>query len=440
MRELVAATPEGRERCVDLLRAVAILAVVVGHWLLVVIVSRDGELTGTSVLALWRPAHLINWVFQVMPVFFFVGGYASTASWTSARRAGTDGLAWLGGRVRRLLDPTTAFLVIVVAAAATARLAGVDPELVRLAGWLMGIHLWFLAVYVALVALTPLVVRAHERSGLWLPLGLAVLAALVDLLRLGGELTALGVLNFGLVWLCVFALGVAWRGGSLPGPRWLAPGLATGGIVAVVTLVALGPYPLSMVNVPGAELQNTAPPSLALLALGLAQIGLVLVARRTLNRLAHRSAVWVATVAVNGTIMSIFLWHLVAAVLAGLLLHGTGIYPQPPPVSGAWFALRPVWIAVCTLLLAVLVLLVARFERVSSVAGPGVGDTPVRVSLTVVGLIGCCAGLVVLTRGGLSTDGPAGIPVTGLVPYLAGFAAVTAATRERIVPPLSRRT
>ena len=65
-------TPESRNRAVDLYRAIAILFVVLGHWLLVAPVIRDGELELSILLAEQTRTQYATWLFQVMPIFFFV--------------------------------------------------------------------------------------------------------------------------------------------------------------------------------------------------------------------------------------------------------------------------------------------------------------------------------------------------------------------------------
>ena len=47
VRALAAATPSDRNRVVDLLRAAAILIVVLGHWLMAAVMVRGGELVRT---------------------------------------------------------------------------------------------------------------------------------------------------------------------------------------------------------------------------------------------------------------------------------------------------------------------------------------------------------------------------------------------------------
>ncbi|WP_306514020.1 acyltransferase family protein [Janibacter hoylei] len=82
---LAAATPDTRNRVVDLYRAVAIGVVVLGHWLMAAVVVRDGELAMANTLDLVPPLQGLTWVLQVMPLFFLVGGYANATSWRSAR-------------------------------------------------------------------------------------------------------------------------------------------------------------------------------------------------------------------------------------------------------------------------------------------------------------------------------------------------------------------
>jgi peptidoglycan/LPS O-acetylase OafA/YrhL len=121
---------------VDFLRAVAITAVVLGHWLISVITyDSHGRLTGHSALDSWHWAYPITWLVQVMPLFFIVGGYANAASLASHRRLGGGAIAWLPDRGARLVRPTTTLLVVLATGAVIARLLGADPDLTRFAVW-----------------------------------------------------------------------------------------------------------------------------------------------------------------------------------------------------------------------------------------------------------------------------------------------------------------
>src|SRR5688572_14350931 len=86
-RALASATPSTRDRYVDFLRVVSIGVVVLGHWLMAAVEYRDGSgFGGGNLLQLQPSVQWLTWLFQVMPVFFLVGGFSNAASWTSARR------------------------------------------------------------------------------------------------------------------------------------------------------------------------------------------------------------------------------------------------------------------------------------------------------------------------------------------------------------------
>ena len=164
---IAAATPVTRNRVVDLLRVAALSVVVLGHWLLAAVWLDDGELQTGAVLGLATWTHPVTWVFQVMPVFFLVGGYANGRSWRAARRRGEPWPQWLRARLRRLLVPVVPLLVAWVVILAVALAAGADPAMLRTASQTALVPTWFLAAYVAVCALAPLTLRVWERLGWW---------------------------------------------------------------------------------------------------------------------------------------------------------------------------------------------------------------------------------------------------------------------------------
>lgn len=165
LRELVERTPARRVCHVDLLRAVAIVAVVVGHWLVIAIEDEEGP-RGFSALQQLTWAHALTWLFQVMPLFFIVGGFANAISLTSQRSRGGDAASWVRARSARLIRPTTVLLIVLAGASLVARLLGADAELVGTAAWLASVPLWFLVVYLVAVLLTPAMHALHRRAGL----------------------------------------------------------------------------------------------------------------------------------------------------------------------------------------------------------------------------------------------------------------------------------
>jgi hypothetical protein len=420
MRRLAERTPAHRNRHIDLLRAIAITAVVVGHWL-ALYVAYDGGLRGGNVLEIVPWTRPLTWLFQVMPIFFLVGGYANAASLAAHRERGGDAAGWALRRTDRLIRPTSTLLAVLAGAALVARAWGADPRLVGIAVWLAGIPLWFLVAYLAAVILTPPMHALHRRYGLAVPIVLTVLVGLGDAARLASPVPVAGEGNFLLAWLAVHQLGFAWQDGRLPARPGVGLPMAFCGLVLLVVGTVAGPYPISMVGLAGQEIQNTSPPTLALLALAATQTGLALAAHGPSGRWLRRLRPWTVVVAVNSVIMTLFLWHMTAAVLGALALYPTGVLPDPPPGTPLWVLLRPPWIAALALILAVLVAVFGPVERRSGprpAAGASVGATA--AVLTVLGLVAVLAGLLGVAMAGPGDHGVAGMPAVALIGYFGG--------------------
>ena len=206
-------------------------------------------------------------------------------------------------------------------------------------------------------------------------------AALVDVAFFVGDLKALGWLNYPFVWLAVHQLGYAWHERRLAGTRVGAP-MLIGGLLALVALTHLGPYPLSLVGVPSDEISNTLPPKLPLLALAAAQIGLVLMLEAPARRWLENRVPWAATILINGMIMTIFLWHsTVMMLLVGLAFwQMPGVLAQQPDTAGWWWT-RPLWLLVYALVTVPFLLAFGRFERPST----GRASRPAALALDGVG-------------------------------------------------------
>ncbi|MET8907475.1 acyltransferase [Micromonospora sp. NPDC004551] len=439
LRQLAERTPATRERYVDLLRALAITMVVLGHWGVTVIgYDRAGHPAGHSALGDLPWAWPLTWVAQVIPVFFLVGGYANAASLTARRSRGGTATGWLVDRSARLARPTTALLVVLAAGAAVASLRGADPAQVRTVVWFATIPLWFLVAYLIVVPLTPPMYALHRRFGLTVPVVLVGLVALGDLGRIWGP-AGLATGNYVFGWLAIHQLGFAWydnrtqgdaaeprglRRRRLPLSRTAGAVLFAGGLVAVVLLTVVGPYPVAMLNVPGERLDNAAPPSLALLAVATAQLGLILLLREPAGRWLRRPRAWRAVIAVNSVVLTVFLWHLTAAVLLVGLLDALGALPTPRVGSAAWWGWRIPWLLALAVVLAALVAVFgpieARTRRPPATGPAGEGARRLRTALAVLGYAGLVAGLLLNSLTRKAAPEPLGLPAPALVAYLAG--------------------
>jgi hypothetical protein len=439
LRDLAAATPPQRARYVDLLRAAAITAVVVGHWLAVVVVADGRGLRGHTVLADLPWTHALSWLFQVMPVFFLVGGFANAASLRRWHERGADATGWLLTRSARLLPPTTVLLATLCGAAAVARLAGADRNLVATAVWLAAIPLWFLAVYLALILLTPPLHAAYRRVGVRLPVLLAGLVAVGDAVRWQDPGSAVPLANFLLVPLVAYTTGFAWQAGHVPSRPAVSAALLGVGLGGLLLLTVPGPYPVSMINVPGAAVQNSSPPTLALLALTIAQLGLVLLLRGPGERLLRRRVrVWTAVVAANSVIMTVFLWHMSAVVIVVMALYAAGALPAAAPGTAPWLVSRLPWLALLSVTLAGLVAVFGRFEtaraprrqRRAAPAAYGRSGALARKTMAVAVAAGYAAtalGLAGLASAGRADHGLFGLAAVPVLVFFAGAALLRAA-------------
>ncbi|MFB7177757.1 acyltransferase [Streptomyces sp. NPDC056257] len=338
-----AATPAGRDRTLDALRAFAILGVVLGHWLVTALTATDGRLSTTSPLAYMPWLAPVSWLFQTLAVFFLVGGHVAARGYGSARERQVSYGTWVRQRLGRLFRPVAAVLVLWAVVAGGMLVGGAELDTVRALVKLVLSPMWFLLVFAALTAATPLVARLNP---LW---PLAVVAG-VDVWRFGlGGPEWIGWVNVAAGWLVPFTLGAAWSRGAFAGGRRPALLLLGVGTLATIALVLWGGYPASMVGVPGATVSNLNPPTLAAAAFGLAQCGLALLVREPLARAMRRPAAWAKVALVNLSAMTVFLWHqtaMMAVTALGLPLSAElpGLHTVPDSVD--WTAARLLWLPV----------------------------------------------------------------------------------------------
>ncbi len=411
--DLAGRTPEARNRYVDFLRALSIFAVVFGHWLMAAPWIGDGRLRLEHMLGVAPWTQWLTWGFQVMPVFFIVGGYSNSASWTAALRNEQPYGEWAGARLRRLIGPIVPLLLFWAIIALIAYQAGVSPLLIQYGSQAALIPIWFLAVYVMVVVLVPVTHRAWRAFGTASFWALVLCAVLVDIGRFAGGLGAAAWINYLFIWLAVHQMGYMWRDGKLGGPKRSLPWMF-GGLILMLGLVLVAGYPISMVSVPDAAVSNTRPPSLAMLALAMLNGGLALSLEGPARRLLRRTRAWAATILINGTIMSVYLWHMTALILlTGLLnlLGGIGLHLEPD--TRTWWLTRPVWMGVLAVALTVFLAVFGRFERLSEPRQPI--RLPVwRVAAGSILVCGALAAIAVAGIGGGDDPGPLGIRL-GLV-------------------------
>jgi hypothetical protein len=360
------------------------------HWLMPVLSYANGRLSTGNALATpgWAG---VTWLSQVMPLVFFAGGAANLIS---LRRA-PSARPWLAGRISRLLLPVLPLSAVWLLVPGLLRDLGVHEQPLQVAGAIAGQLLWFLGVYLLTVLLTPVMVRAHHRWGLAVPAVLAMLAALVDLARFQG-VGLVGYANAVFVWLAVHQLGFHYAEGKLGAlTRKGACLMSVAGFGFTGVLVAVGPYPLSMIGMPGAPVSNMSPPTVVLVSLAVGQIGLMLALRPQLVALATKRTLGAALNWIGKRFMSVYLWHMPAlVVVAGVTVVGLGYY-TPAPGTVAWIVAVPAWLAATGAVLLGLLRIFARFETLR----PPIDTTAPAHRLVIAALLGSAGALGLAARG-----------------------------------------
>ncbi|MFE6757540.1 acyltransferase [Streptomyces sp. NPDC057684] len=359
-----AKTPAHRDRAIDGLRALALLAVPMGHWLLGGF-SLDGQgaLHNASPLSSFGFLAPISWVLQMLGIFFLVGGYASVLSYRRTLEAGGSTSAWLRGRLARLGRPVLGVTAVCAALIPALYALGVPEKTLRTGSTLVIQPLWFVGVYTVITALTPYCVRAARRLGAWAAAPLLGSVAVIDFLRYGPYADAmpfwLSLLNLLPGWMFAYQLGVCW-GEKRIGRRG-AWALLIGGAALFATLLLAFHYPESMVGVPGEARTNSHPPSLLVLALAAAQSGAAMLLRDRIGRLLGRPALWAPVVVINLSAMTILCWHQTALLAVAIPGSFAGAIPglTASPDSLGWIAARIAWLPV----FAGLLVLIGRYTR-----------------------------------------------------------------------------
>jgi Acyltransferase family len=432
LEQLAGATPDTRDRYVDLVRAFSIAVVVLGHWLMAIVYFDGHGLEGANALYVVPGLWLLTWVLQVMPLFFIVGGFSNLVAWRGVKRRGETYAEYLRSRTARLMRPTLFFVAVWTGIAAVIGIAapGSFATMSR-ATELLAKPLWFLAVYVLVVALAPLMAAFHERYGVKVLVGLATSAIVVDVVRIAGDITAIGYLNFAFVWLFAHQLGYFYADGLLAAFSrrfYVVTAIASLSVLAVLT--GSGIYSPSMVGMDTQAASNNSPPSICLIVLTVWLLSAAMLVRPAATRWLQQPRAWMAVVAANSMIMTVFLWHLTALLVAVLLLFPLG-FPQPVGGSAQWWAWRPVWIVVLGVILSGFVALFGRFERPKLDAQPRKAADISSFAL-VGGIAALVAGLAGFAQFGFAlppADGVATLPAQPLfnaVLVIAGYHAIAA--------------
>ena len=333
------ARPE-RDTYIDFLRAFSLLVVVAWHWVFTIVIWKDDGPYATNPIGFTTGLWAATWLLQVMPLFFYVGGYSHLVAWERARRRGERLAGFVWKRITRLAVPALILLAVWVT-------LGVVLGNVFNAEWagrgvlLVVSPLWFMGVYLVLVALLPVFLWLHRRWDTIVLVWLGAAAGAVDILRFRYGYEWLGLVNMITVWGLCHQLGFFYDR-LVHATRRTDWTLLWAGLAGLAGLVFSGLYPGSMVGVPG-ERSNMAPPTLCIVALVLFQSGVAETLRPAMERRLERPRWQRANETINRFSLPLFLFHTTGMALeraARYALAGEENEAREPTLG--WWLYRPV--------------------------------------------------------------------------------------------------
>lgn len=351
-----------RDRYIDFLRAGSILVVVLWHWAFTILIWLPDGPRATSPLGFTSGLWMLTWLFQVLPLFFFVGGYVHLLAWHRACARGSSLRSFIWRNLRRLSVPALVLATVWISLGVVLSV-GFGLAWIGRAVLLVISPLWFLGVYLVLIALIPLWLALFRRFGPVAFVWMVGLVMIVDILRFRAGLETVAWVNMLLVWGLAFMAGFSYEA-LVRAPRPIDATLMWAGLFGLIGLVGSGLYPATMVGVPG-QTSNMAPPTLCIVALLAFQVGTAEMARPAVERWLERPGPSRMVELLNRFAMPVFLFHTTGmAIGRGLIYAWNGELAEATVPDLTWWLERPLHILVslvCTL--PVIWLFVRRGDR-----------------------------------------------------------------------------
>jgi peptidoglycan/LPS O-acetylase OafA/YrhL len=333
------ATGSGRQ---PILRALSLVVVVVWHWGFTILELTPTSISPNSPIGSTWGMWALTWILQVMPVFFFVGGYTHRLAFDDYEKGASR--RFLKKRVSRLLPPALALVALWLGIGVLVE-ASFDPDWTWSAVILVLSPLWFLIVYLILVGLAPLAIRAHWKWGELVIVWLVGLAAVFDVLRFTQGRGWAAWLNFIVIWGLAHQIGFFYHR-LTDAPRRVGWMFFWGGMFALIAITNMGFYPRSVVGVPEDRFSNMGPPTLAIVGLIVLQVGAVILLKDRVTAKLETSASWNRLFGwVNANALPLYLMHGTGMAAALGVIYWSAGYLPPAEPNLEWWLTRPLWIA-----------------------------------------------------------------------------------------------
>jgi len=348
-----------RDVYIDAVRAFSVSCIVLGHWLSSKAWSNSGRVGVSNILSLVPDLSMATWLFMTVPAVLFAGGFSNFMVLRQTKGAGQAYGDFYSRRLRRVLRPVLYFVGIWISTEALCHLLSVGGDgLVRgvaLGGFGPFGPLWFIGVYIGIIALCPVLIELHGRHRIAVLVSLVAGCAGVDVARFMFHVPLIGWLNLALAWLLPHQLGFFYADGALKlCSRRLAFAIALVGITGLFTLTGTGLYSPSIGGIPGSrDISNMAPPTFMIVMLTCSQVGLILLCRPLALILLSKRRMQALVAKLTAVTMTIYLWHMTALLAAILILAPFGFSYSGRSLANWWLE-RPIWLAVGAAVLAIL--------------------------------------------------------------------------------------
>lgn len=362
-----------RNHLIDLARALSVFVVVTFHCLLYRIVVVDGA----PAMVPWAPRPhaawwAASWFIMIIPLFFIAGGFAHALVVDRMRAQGRGYTYYLTSRARRLVGPLlvfAGFFTLLGTAAAWLWDAGATVALsVQFAQLL-----WFIATYLVIVGVAPLMVTLHDRFGVLPMLALTVLAVAVDAWAMASGTNDLRYLNLVTVWPLCHQLGIAYHRGWFRRGRAWVPWLALVLSAATIPVLIAGfGYPGSSIGLGDIPVANVLPPTAAMIVLGFGQTALLGLLERAGVAATLPPRVERGLGVANALAVTTYLWHIPCIVIAAVALYAVTV--AAPALTSVLLS----QVAVAALTWAIIVAVVPLIGRAEYALVPRLGETPGR--------------------------------------------------------------
>ena len=347
LRSRVLAASIGRDRVADLVKATALLLVMCAHSLAWTKLP-DGSMS--NILDVAPHLFMLTWLFQILPLFFFIAGSGLTSLISQPTTA-----RYLG-RMDRLLTPAS--MLLLVTFVLTIAIGTFHKDAITNAAGLLPVQLtWFLGVYVCIVALTPILAKVSAS----IPMIVGWLAAIgaIDLVRINIS-ESFGWINLILVWALFAILGLRIKEIRALPRGYLAAGMV-GCILAATGLIIVGPYSPALISTTAVQgISNLAPPTIVLAFAGMAQICALALLWPSLEHFIHKDNRWIPVAIFATRAMQLYLYHMLFLAVGIAIIYVVG--GNPTTLGFIWWCQH---IAVALVAIGTVWILAPRFARSS---------------------------------------------------------------------------